>query len=395
MGVGGDDGDKKNAAMLKHFRNLVDETASKARFLSTFQRVSTPSSDLDNMLDAAPSVKSEQLESKPSASAGHEASLLVDSNVEIADEGPAPAGDHEGTRKASTPAGDEANRTGTSVEPEQSEKTAHPAACVDVARTAGLPAARLETGLHPEPMDIDSTASSLLQAPVPEHESPSRAADVRQEPPKPSPSAATPEDPTPISINLGDKLSEPSRQPREKSAPATTTTSAAAAGRLPSGNSHGNPKMPRVLPLCVGDIKAEQAQRAQVGHGQMGGTHFREPVAADSSRAGAGGASPARPLGDDASLQQLLAVVGGAADEQLARQLLQQADGDVGRAINFFLDRPQAATAAAGPAAPAAAGTTAAPGAGVVWSLARVALDQQFANVQFRLGKPASRRILN
>ncbi|KAK9865080.1 hypothetical protein WJX84_011403 [Apatococcus fuscideae] len=55
VGVGGDDSDKKNAAMLKHFRNLVDETASKARFLSTFQRVSTPSSDLDSALGPATS----------------------------------------------------------------------------------------------------------------------------------------------------------------------------------------------------------------------------------------------------------------------------------------------------------------------------------------------------
>jgi hypothetical protein len=38
VGMGGDDGEKKNATMLKHFRNLMDETASKQRFLAPFHR---------------------------------------------------------------------------------------------------------------------------------------------------------------------------------------------------------------------------------------------------------------------------------------------------------------------------------------------------------------------
>ena len=38
VGIGkDDDGGKAAASQLKHFRNLVDETASKARFLSTFK----------------------------------------------------------------------------------------------------------------------------------------------------------------------------------------------------------------------------------------------------------------------------------------------------------------------------------------------------------------------
>ena len=38
VGVDGDNADKNKRAMLKHFRNLVDETASKATFLAAFKR---------------------------------------------------------------------------------------------------------------------------------------------------------------------------------------------------------------------------------------------------------------------------------------------------------------------------------------------------------------------
>ena len=38
VGVGGEDAEKCAARMVKHFRNLVDETASKAKFLLAFQR---------------------------------------------------------------------------------------------------------------------------------------------------------------------------------------------------------------------------------------------------------------------------------------------------------------------------------------------------------------------
>lgn len=38
MGVDGENADRNKRAMLKHFRNLVDETASKASFLAAFKR---------------------------------------------------------------------------------------------------------------------------------------------------------------------------------------------------------------------------------------------------------------------------------------------------------------------------------------------------------------------
>ena len=38
MGVDGENADRNKRAMLKHFRNLVDETASKATFLAAFKR---------------------------------------------------------------------------------------------------------------------------------------------------------------------------------------------------------------------------------------------------------------------------------------------------------------------------------------------------------------------
>ncbi|KAK9829240.1 hypothetical protein WJX72_004715 [[Myrmecia] bisecta] len=51
VGVHDDDSGKKSHALLKHFRNLVDETASKARFLSTFRRRGSENS---NAADSAP-----------------------------------------------------------------------------------------------------------------------------------------------------------------------------------------------------------------------------------------------------------------------------------------------------------------------------------------------------
>ncbi|GIL67665.1 hypothetical protein Vafri_21002, partial [Volvox africanus] len=41
VGVGGDDGERNRVAMLKHFRTLVDETASKARFLAGMRNRAT------------------------------------------------------------------------------------------------------------------------------------------------------------------------------------------------------------------------------------------------------------------------------------------------------------------------------------------------------------------
>ena len=38
VGVDGENADRNKRAMLKHFRNLVDETASKASFLAAFKR---------------------------------------------------------------------------------------------------------------------------------------------------------------------------------------------------------------------------------------------------------------------------------------------------------------------------------------------------------------------
>ncbi|GMH33049.1 hypothetical protein BSKO_11014 [Bryopsis sp. KO-2023] len=38
VGVNGDDVEKKEASILKHFRNLVNETASKAKFIENMQR---------------------------------------------------------------------------------------------------------------------------------------------------------------------------------------------------------------------------------------------------------------------------------------------------------------------------------------------------------------------
>lgn len=41
MGVDGENADRNKRAMLKHFRNLVNETASKATFLAAFKRSSS------------------------------------------------------------------------------------------------------------------------------------------------------------------------------------------------------------------------------------------------------------------------------------------------------------------------------------------------------------------
>ena len=42
VGVDGGNADKNKNSILKHFRNLVNETASKASFLAAFQRSDAP-----------------------------------------------------------------------------------------------------------------------------------------------------------------------------------------------------------------------------------------------------------------------------------------------------------------------------------------------------------------
>ncbi|KAK9840432.1 hypothetical protein WJX74_009841 [Apatococcus lobatus] len=323
VGVGGDDGDKKNAAMLKHFRNLVDETASKARFLSTFQRVLTPSSDLDIALDPASSVRSEQLDSKQSASAADFSRSFADSGtLEDIGSGPAPAAADRHRTRPGPDDGQQENMHGASVKS--------------------------------EPSDKDSKTFNLRNAAEPEHKSPCSGTEVKEEMPDPSSRAVAQSAAAGTCGPAVNKSNDPARQSRF----APAMTNAGASSRQLSENTLAVPESPHILPLQAEDIKAEPAEPPLVGPGKMGSTQLKEPVAADSSRGEAGGASPA-PTDNESSLQQLLAVVGGSADEKLAQQLLQQADGDVGRAINFFFDRPQAAAAgpAALPAAAAVAGT--------------------------------------
>ena len=63
MGVEGQDGERKRRSILKHFRNLVNETASKAKFLASFQRSgSLPSASVQG--NDSPATKSESHHSR-------------------------------------------------------------------------------------------------------------------------------------------------------------------------------------------------------------------------------------------------------------------------------------------------------------------------------------------
>ena len=65
MGVDGDNADRNKRAMLKHFRNLVDETASKATFLAAFKRTG---SNKEDTLDRVSSMKGKTSSEAPDSS---------------------------------------------------------------------------------------------------------------------------------------------------------------------------------------------------------------------------------------------------------------------------------------------------------------------------------------
>ena len=62
VGVDKDENGKGAAAQLKHFRNLVDETASKANFLASMRRTESPSTPLANI---EPSEQQQQCNGHP------------------------------------------------------------------------------------------------------------------------------------------------------------------------------------------------------------------------------------------------------------------------------------------------------------------------------------------
>ena len=346
VGVGGDDGDKKNAAMLKHFRNLVDETASKARFLSSFQRVSTPSSDLDSALDPAPSVKSEDPEQTAAAA---DRNGLDKKPPKDSDKAPAAADGHESLMAGSN-GGRIQELQGAAVKPE-------PDAPADAAHIPMLSAASTKKGPLSGMMGWDSKISSTIQP----RDSPPSGTAVKAWVPGPSLPAVRPSPATDPGATFETGLPQPTAncQGESQAGPLNPT---AAHRSSTSGTNLAKP--PQISRLHADDIKAEAPLP---GHGRMGTTQLDETNAAGSSRDEADGASSA-PKDNESALQQLMAVVGGSADEKLAKQLLQQADGDVGRAINFLFDRPAAPAAAH--AAPTAASPAAAPAAGMASSSA-------------------------
>ena len=344
MGVGGDDGDKKNAAMLKHFRNLVDETASKARFLSSFQRGSTPSSDLDSALDPALLVKSEDLDTKQTVSATDRNGL--DKNTpKDSDKAPAAANGHESLMTESN-GGRTEEEQGAAVEPE-------PDAPASTAHISLLSAASAEKAPLSGMMSSDSKTYSTIKPPV--------GTAVKELVPGPSPSAVCPNHATDPGVTLETGLPQPTAKCQGNSQTGPVNPPASHRSSVLGTNSA---KPPQTLQLRADDIKAEAPLP---GTDRTGSTQLDETNAADSSRGEADSASSAL-KDDESALQQLMAVVGGSADEELARQLLQQADGDVGRAINFLFDRPAAPAAAQ--AAPATASPAAAPPAGMASSFA-------------------------
>ena len=88
MGVDGENADRNKRAMLKHFRNLVDETASKASFLAAFKR--------------SDSSKAEAIARLGSDLAGKDSSELpMSSNAGSDSDSDAASGMEEGSREPS------------------------------------------------------------------------------------------------------------------------------------------------------------------------------------------------------------------------------------------------------------------------------------------------------
>lgn len=86
VGVDGENADRNRRAMLKHFRNLVDETASKASFLAAFKRSDSArveaSGSLDNKAISGDAGMSEAAEDSASDADSEAASEMGEGNRE-------------------------------------------------------------------------------------------------------------------------------------------------------------------------------------------------------------------------------------------------------------------------------------------------------------------------
>ena len=369
VGVGGDDSDKKNAAMLKHFRNLVDETASKARFLSSFQRSSTPSSsDLDAALMSAPS-------SNSAPSSKRSSSRLKGSKPNPSDR---ECDDKTGIAFRPVPS---LKRSSSQMENSVNENPAlEPDACIKVSSgsvedpSAGSMAVKHDSRLtNPDAGEAEEgVACSKVKLEVAEGDS---AAVVSQRhigggdgPQIPAAAggsgvsraadhAVTDDIPEHGAMEIDMAISMPTKTAK----PATSAAAAphesiqkqpvvpkaeralAPSVKQTTSDSDGSRQdnVPEVRTLRASDLVAEPPLQRSAMKGNI---ELQEAPVSGASRRGAGGlstAAEANDLVEESALNQLMAVVGGAADRKLAQQLLQQADGDVGRAINFLFDRPQ------------------------------------------------------
>ena len=75
VGVDKDENGKGAAAQMKHFRNLVDETASKANFLASMRRTESPSMPLadDHSLEQHQQCKGASLNDHAASTCGESA----------------------------------------------------------------------------------------------------------------------------------------------------------------------------------------------------------------------------------------------------------------------------------------------------------------------------------
>ena len=434
--------------MLKHFRNLVDETASKARFLSTFQRVSTPSSDLDSALGPATSsakymdldvshadCEDSKEQKPPSAAIKQEAEtgtnqgsaspprhrklngspdfLTADGEARVlksaAETGhgsdpslrmPGRAAARNTRSRAAVRATDDAVYTGSSPAPsaasveldgphpaDHSSDSTHPAHETSAATCKQDPGgARDRHPHHAADAAATPAAASHLQHAAADGQSAQQSRLLEDK--KTPGSTATAQRPVSSDKSGGRPPKEhqsPWAQPAAGSEAADGNESSS--GILQCARSHDagmdesppgdqqpagvapdvlqdvaascrpgpgalQRKPPQILTLQAGDLIREPAP---VGLDAKRTAQPSMPSVVKPERGQAGGASPAAEQ-DGQAMEQLMAVVGESLEREAARQLLQEADGDVGRAINFLYDRP---TAAAAPAAAASAGAQA------------------------------------
>lgn len=78
VGVDGENADRNKRAMLKHFRNLVDETASKASFLAAFKRSDSSKTEA---MQRSGSLKPGLSKDDPASSSGNGEGMDIDKDA--------------------------------------------------------------------------------------------------------------------------------------------------------------------------------------------------------------------------------------------------------------------------------------------------------------------------